>query len=747
MRPVSTDRLAVILTVAAVVLWTAVLVVLWGWAVDSSGAFAGRTLAVLLLTTAGLFALRGPLLRRAVRWIAAMHLGGLIPLAEAMSHQLGSSKEDIQKRLRLLSAAEVLAVIALIVATLWILASAALATLLGQWFLFSDPIWWVLESLALLAGAVPVALTLLAVALASVVVRTGGGRDLYAAAFRDWLWGAALGFGGFALAWWFGANLVYLVFALAGLLLFIALIATSRLELATHPRKALPPKDPLSRWTRPAIAGVFAGLGMLLWLQNRLLCDLFALGLTRRMIWLFLSLGLLGYFVDRLDRRGKLPGRLQRVGATIGIVLAVLAQLGEWLLCRSLGPVGSTLSASLGVATQVAIAALAAMLLVAHRKMFSSAGGSAGGYITAALVGLGGAVLLGGLLGAISGGWIALLVLAGLVLLGGIIAGARVVGSGRTVGWVVWGGLALCSFGGALAAGLVSATTPDRSLLVGDWLTQIGRLDRPARRFTQLGLLPNPPARVDAVTACLDHVLQQRRGQWWIVATAAADLPDSLPSRVWALGSNPQPIRSGRRIRVWPPLSFSEPNFFRYARLNFVAQIGCDYYDGVLLAPMPADHPQAWRCYNERLLHRCERLRLQAEDAGGVFLLRTQAGADHVRSALSVARTFHQVVRSGWAAVGVSRSRIDLLLMGPDGALGGAGEGDLPASLSRLAEDHYNLFVVPLETLWEPYPTVEPIRLSNPPGERLADTPTLEGLRNWLEKASKVIALERQSPR
>jgi hypothetical protein len=80
----------------------------------------------------------------------------------------------------------------------------------------------------------------------------------------------------------------------------------------------------------------------------------------------------------------------------------------------------------------------------------------------------------------------------------------------------------------------------------------------------------------------------------------------------------------------------------------------------VLLAPMPADHPDAWRCYAPPVLRRCR----QKLHDGGVMVLRTQAGPGGIDDALAVARAFERVLGGGWAVVALVDGRLDMLLIG-----------------------------------------------------------------------------------
>ena len=85
-----------------------------------------------------------------------------------------------------------------------------------------------------------------------------------------------------------------------------------------------------------------------------------------------------------------------------------------------------------------------------------------------------------------------------------------------------------------------------------------------------------------------------------------------------------------------------------------------DAFEATFLAPLPADHPQAWRCYNETAMSRHSR-----RAPGGVMVLRTQAAAGNARAVLAVAKTFQTVMGSGWAAFHIDERTIDVLLIGP----------------------------------------------------------------------------------
>lgn len=772
MKPVLTDRLAVVLIVAAVAVWVVCLGVLWGWTFDASGTFS---LGVWLLGLGwGWRSLRrrGVLINRARRLLRWCRLDPWEPLEDALAGRLGSSREDAASRMRVLSVMAGAAGVCMVVSVMWIGLCGLGVTLLGMGFLLGGLEWRVVELLCLLVGAWPVGRAVAAVWFGAMVVRASGGRDVYAGALRDVLTGVAVGMVGMAVAWWFGANLVYLVFALAGGVVLVGLVAVSRGELSTHPRKALLPFGPPERFARLGIAAGTAGLLGVLWVQNRLLADVLGVSQTRRLLWAGLSVGLLVFFMARQDRKGRVPGRMQQAGAYLGLAAGLGVQAAELLLCLSLDR-GAGVVAALAVAGQVPLAAQAAVVLCGQRRAFATSGGSAGAYGEAAMGGLAAGaagVLLAGWIG---GGWVLLVGAAGGLMLAGAVIGYRHVGKlSRRVQWAAWSAVLGGSIAWGVAATAGAAAGGDDLVRPGVWLTVEGRYHPWRKRYVQTDVFPREAyRRSEAITECVGELLRLRKGRWWLVASAAGDLPDpetappEVYNRVVLVGASPQPTSPGVRVRKrWPPLSHSQRDYFRTARRNNLAELGSDFYDVVFLAPLPADHPQAWRCYHERLLRRCatlvetRRWEVQEEvrvvtTRYGVLGLRTQAGRGSVRRALGVARTFHEAVGSGWAVAAVQRGGLDLLLLGPAGSVEEQrGEGgavlleDLLEPLRTLAARRSGVFVVPIEALWEAYPDVRPIRLASPPPARLADTPTLRGLENFLQTKKTLSELRRAQP-
>lgn len=741
MRPVLTDRMAVILIAAGVVVWLLALPVLWGWAFDSSGTFTLMWTLALLLTCRRMLVRRDKHLARTLRALRAVGLAGRVPLADAIAGQIGTSREDAEKRMRLLAATTIFAALCLILSTLMIPLAAACGVLLGEMFLFGQWTWRVLELLALLAGAALASAGMMAVLYASAVVRASGGRDTYAAVLRDWLWGAAVGFAGFAVAWWFGANLIFLVFAIAGGMGAVALTAVSRLDLPTHPRKALLPFGRPGRIERLVIAVSWGALLGVLLVQVRLLGDVFGLSLSRRMIWVFLSLGAMVWFLGRIDRKSYVPGKGQIAGASLGVCAAVLAQLAELLLVshRPIGA-GRTAVAVLAIATQIPLAALAATLLASQRRSFALGGGTAGEYLAAAFAGFFGAGVAWAVVGTVAWGWWVIpAVAAGGIIAGAIYGGLRARGGRLRVQWMAWGAVLAVAFGGGLWAVAADAT---KQVQRGIWLTNVYATSRHGRDVLRLGVLPDRPARrSDIVTRCVSELFSHKPGRWWVVSSSAEDIPSELPPRFYASGASPQPMDLPERARhITPPLSPAHPSYFRYARENFVARRGYDFFDGILLAPLPADHPQAWRCYNDKLLRRCVAMACTGDGRWGSVVLRSQAGPGQVRRLLNVARSFADALLArnartpGWAVVAITPAGVDMLLIGPGEVVG----DDLLAAMRRLTTNSVDTFCVPIDKLWPGWSDLDAVYLFAPPPERLDGVPTIKGFREWLVAAERL---------
>ncbi|MFW6133817.1 MAG: hypothetical protein ACOC8F_07960, partial [Planctomycetota bacterium] len=146
-----------------------------------------------------------------------------------------------------------------------------------------------------------------------------------------------------------------------------------------------------------------------------------------------------------------------------------------------------------------------------------------------------------------------------------------------------------------------------------------------------------PQARTAAISRAVADVVASRPGAWQVAALLSAD----VPRRRAGLACSPRPAEAvrpgGGRRRV----------------------------DGLLLAPLAPEHPDAWRFYNVAAL-RCAAERVHP---GAPVLLRTQVSSDRLAA---VARTFLEAIGSGRILAVKAGRGYDVLLGGPESALAGS---------------------------------------------------------------------------
>ncbi|MCK4600855.1 MAG: hypothetical protein KAU28_00215, partial [Phycisphaerae bacterium] len=258
------------------------------------------------------------------------------------------------------------------------------------------------------------------------------------------------------------------------------------------------------------------------------------------------------------------------------------------------------------------------------------------------------------------------------------------------------------------------------SVRTGVWLSTFSRTPGARRRQQAEGALPlRSYWRSENITTALAKVMADRSGErttggrWWAVTITRENLPADLPPHVSIVYSAPD-------YAAVPPGAWSEM-IIPGSEGDFLqaAQTGPEKFDGVLLAPLPADHPQAWRCYNATILARaCRRVH-----RGGVICIRTQARRGRLDAALSVARTFYgEAAKVGavWAVADFHRGEMDLLLL--------AG----PARAVEKLKAARGAFVVPAERLWSGRMHIRPITIARPMGLRFREKITPAELQLWL---------------
>jgi hypothetical protein len=694
MTPARIDRLLVTLTAAVLVLWSACLVQLWSYAGDSSGESALLTLAALLVGVKPSLAMASRLVgvaRRALR------------PARQLSLPLGGPPEPVAapspRELRiLLGAAILLAGVSGLVAMAAVPAGKLATDWLAGTLIWSRSGWLAAGFILRLACLLPMSISLAAAMLAGAMVRQGAGRDAYASVFREWLGGAAAALAAMAAAWWAGANLLA-----AAMTMPVFLFAAGGAALLRRGVTARPPRPPpreiadLQPPRKAAVGATFAAMAAGLVVQVRLAGDGLGLSCAGCMAWAAVSLAVLTVMLRREDHKAGPPARAREVGELMGLCAAVLMQCSMAILAVSGGAMGGFCAAT-AVAMQFPLCAFAAGVLSRQRRAHAMGGGSARSYFSESCGGAGAGIACCLLAGWLPGG-------AGILM--GVALGAMAWGAcreiflsphrGAQVRWACVGSLLLVATTAGLLLAIRLAGQTAGTIEPGTWLSGVSVPSAGGAARRSAGVLPLPlPARSPAITAALAEVLARpgMRGTWWMEASTPEDLPAELPASVGAVFSAPDPS-AGSGLVFGPPLHGRTGGAFLQA-----ARIGRERYDGVLLAPMPADHPQAWRCYNEVAMRQAA----QCVRGGGPVLLRTQARSPGGEGdALAVASTLLRTVESGWAAVAVRDGWVDVLLGGP--------AQSVPPPQGR-----EGLLVLSLEDLLAPPFDVPPIRLTSPGG-------------------------------
>ena len=718
MKPAALDRLMLTWIGTALVVWVACLVILWGWALDTSGVSSVLALASAMLAVAAAAPLPGRLARAFQGMMIRLGRQDVGAMELTMAAPFISQRRDALAAVRLLGIAAVFAALCGLASTLAILAGRAIVLWLSRWTLWTPFAWTVLKIAVQAVAMLPIALAICVVFHLGALIRGGSGRDPYAAAFRVWLWSLAAGLLVFGAAWLAGANLVGLA-AVCGVALLAAaagLLVRREQSVGAQRRQRQIENRPGLR-IRLSVAFSFAILALICAIQARMLTDIVGLDIGWCACCAALSVGLLAAMMRQVDRRPRPPARTHGAGAAMGVVAAAVMQSALGLILTA-GGGASGLWAALAVAAQVPLAACGAIVLSRQRRLFAGMGGRPRAYLACVCAGS-----AAGLLAYVAIGWASLSAIWLLGLATALLASAAIVGiaaatevSGQ-VGWAACG----AALAGALAAGAVVSIERAGGTAgnaVGAWLTTVSDAGSPPG---PLGFLPSWRLRARrsiGVSNAVEGVLAARSGAWWLVVGSVRDLPAEMPPRVVAVASSPDPSADGLdRPKGWEALhGLWEPS----ASVDFFRPASADgrTFDGIFLAPMPADQPQAWRCYNDAAIERCaSRL-----NPGGVMMLRTQARADRLSSALAAAATFHSVVGSSWVVVDLGDDDIDLMMVGP------------AARVARPAPQA-GLYVVPSDKLLSVPAEIGPIRISSPMRAFRGGEPGVESLRRRLASA------------
>ena len=679
MRPIQADRLFVTGIAAGLALWCGALTILWAVGYDPSGTSLPGTVAALMLAIWAASGLPGRAARGLRRVLTALRLQESLAMELALAGSAPAGRREVKALMRLLAAAAVFAAIAGLLSTAGVYLVSTASDPdggAGGGFLWGRIAWEAVKLLVEFLVMLPMALGISVTFLVTARIRGGSGRDVYASVFREWLLGVSGGLAAVAAAWWLGADVLGVALVACVGLLAAAAVLLQRAKLAVRPRRSLAPIESVRRpGGQVGIAVASGSLVVALVVQMRLLRDVAGVGLAGQACWAAASLALLMWFLRRADHRSRPPGVAQGLAATMGLLSGIVLQFA--LAARGLsGGAEAVLCGGLAVAAQGPLAALGAILVSRQRRQFAVRGGRARKYLSSVSAGVG-----VGLLAYLVVGGMSLAAVAGLgVCIAGLaVPVARGIATAprrkKRLQWAVLGAVLV----GATAAAPVAALRGLPPLKIGVWLTAAAT----GRGGDDGVLLPSGtvgrgPWRSAAVSAAVRDVLAAHGGRWWLVSACPADVPAVLPEAVTAWRSHPDPTTSPAPGRLGPSQRAWGDFLYEAAR-------DARRFDGLLLAPMPADHPDAWRCYATGVLRRC-RKKVHEQ---GILTLRSQVGPGGIGEALAVARGFREVVGAGWAVVALSESGLDMVLIGPGRAAGGA----------RRPRRRGGAFVVPLDRL------------------------------------------------
>lgn len=641
MKSARAQRVFVIGVAAAIAVGWLCAAVLWCGAFGSSGESSLLTVAAAMLAV--MLALGVP------RW--AIRLGRRFSPAGSLEDLLAASKGSPSgpggaTMKKLLALAAVVAAASIPLEAALVGPGGSLAAAVDGAFLWSAPASLAASLAVRVACLLPMALATAMALLALTLVRGGWGRDQYSGAFSDLLLGLALAAAAFGGAWWAGLDLLGLSMVMAvGLLAAGAAMVTATASTARSGSAVAEQGNPASIFRRDVWPAFAAGL-LTLAVQQRMMSDVLGLGEAPQMLWFAATLAATAAFLKGQDRQSHAMNRCEIPAVAVGLTCGLVFQTAAVLLCVWRGEAFWP-CVVLAAAIQVPLAALAATVFSRQRRSFAQAGGTARAYLARACGGSAAGVLA--YLGAahLHRGLLVLLAMAlGAMTLAVIAAIMRSDRWRQQLRWAFFGAAVLV----AATAGIVTAaretTRQFDEVAMGAWLSA-GRVDRddlPA-------YLPMPPRRLSAAVtdALLRTLARVPRGGLWRQVGLGQDLPQGQ-----GLLFETMPLDDSLRLAV-------------AGRGRGEGAVGgpARQYDGALVTMLPADHPQAWRCYNVDEMSRVVR----RVHAGGPVLLRTQCRGSCPRAALAVAATFLAQMGGGWAAIAFEDDDLDMLLCGPHHAL------------------------------------------------------------------------------
>lgn len=686
------DKVIVVWISTTLTVWTCCLVMLWAVSFDASPETTLLTISATFLAISFAISLPGRVVRTTRRVRRRLGLSDPLATSAPQSGPKRSRTAEARASMRLLGASVILAVAGGLLSTAALLGSKILIDTWIAAMLFSPVTWRACKLMVAFVGMLPIACGIALSFLMTGMVQAGSGRDIYASVFREWLWGIAGGLGVFAVCRQWGLSVQGVVSITAVALLGGAGIIFQRLKVTTRPGQIRRPVENPSLSRRLGIALMFGVIALAIIFQLRLFYDAAGIGLAGAGLWMSASVGLLSIFLRRVDHKSRPPGNPQQIGASVGACGTLLLQ-GALLISGTSGGIVGVVCCLGGLALQVPLTGMAALILSRQRRTFAYAGGRARQYVCFASGGVGLAIL--GYMGiaSIPGGPVIVFVGVLGLCVGWILKG--ITGAKRAADqlkWAINGTILLCSMTvGILGAIRHSASTIGR-VRPGVWLTTVIARSgsNPSRPIT--GVLPNPQFwRGKRIDQMLSEILERHKGRWWVVAGSANDLPRTLDPDVHVTISSPDPTAVDKNIRADPFAKARGRGFFSVIRSPR------ELFDGILITPLSTDNPHAWRCYNTQTMHRA----LEGLQKGGLAVLRLQSRDGGMGLMLGAVRTFESIIGPCWIAFEHRAGQLDILIFGPAWGV-------------RRPQGYENVIVCSSKRLWYEWPNVRPLSLLAP---------------------------------
>ncbi len=648
------QRIAVWVAATAQVVWLACMLALWAWVFDASGDSTLLSVTAILLA-AGTMAALGPRLAKIGCGLMAI---AELPSASALAAILGRSHSHRHVAgsalVRLFSGVVILAIVGSLTSMVLAFASRYAVSFMRDHMLFTPLAWGVFKLLIQWLAMLPMAGGIVGMFAVGSWLYQEGRTSLISGVCRQWLLATASGMAFFTLTW---IDILPLALGMALVMLVVAMVGFWRGPETDDVPIQAPQPDRTGLADRFKLLLGFGALTLVLVVQMRLMGDLLGVTMIGRILWAAGSLALMALVIRRAEGQGGPADINEAVGVTLGVIAAVAMQVAL-AAAQLISPTLYIPACIWGGLIQIPAVVLMGRLIAHRRQQWVTQGG---GLLQFLSRGATGAAM--GLLVYLVGG---LLPWTGLVAAVALVAGLAAIALGanrarqrqRRMMWRVTGVLLLAAMFLAVVAPMDELKERYGQASRGVWLSLLAsRGPNQQHPWQPESSMPYPRTwRSEIVTDVMEAFLHDRYGRWWVIATSQRDMPATGDSwGYYTATSVPDPTANPAAEKRGFLMLGSEGNYLA------AAQIGHGLFDGLLLAPLPADHPEAWRCYNQQTLSRCVR----RVHRTGVTLLRTQVSQENISDLIAVTETFNEVVGPSWGVIEFRGGMVDLLLMGP----------------------------------------------------------------------------------